>query len=471
MLYCHRTFIVGIILAVPSIALSQANWLPSVDAPPQIPAVPGAESGSISNPGNDDSRNVTDTIIGDTMFSLLPPANPNLLFGNDARRPVGSALSVPNMGMEGGLPVIYGAATVAAQAAMAYDSGYVGSGIRLFPSTVALDGTNESRRRGRTQLSAEATQLAVTLSPAAEAANGVRADFQLDFFDGVQLRLAKGQIAIGNGILYGGKTWTTFMDEYAVPTSISLDTTSAGAPFRRLAQIGYSFPIRCSTRLKGFVAIEEPTSSDFSLVDATDERIERYPTIVGRLHWANCRDWRHNSTVHLAGLLRGMGREDTAFREDFEAGWGVSLMAKFRPFRSHKHTFYAGGVVGDGIGNYLFGLSHHSGPTPTGNMPAAVPVMGKLEALRNYGAHAGYTRHWNDASATNFGYGYAFAESESVMPATTTRMLQNAWVNHQVKLSELLAVGVEYHYAYRDVRDRTEGDNHRMLFVVQLLTN
>jgi hypothetical protein len=260
------------------------------------------------------------------------------------------------------------------------------------------------------------------------------------------------------------------MDEYAVPISISADTTAAGSVFRRVAQVGYAMPICGRDDLSAFIAVEEPTTSDYTLLAAGDERIQRYPNLIGRMHWVNSRDWRYNSSLHIAGLLRGMGREDVAFVEDFDAGWGFSAMAKFRPMQSRENTYYVGAVFGEGIGNYIFGFSQDSPSTPGENMPAAVPVGGKLEAQVNYGVHAGYCRNWSDYSATSFGYGYAYAESTPDMPANAARMLQNAWVNHQVKLNELLAVGLEYHYAVRDVRNRVTGDTHRVLFVVQFLT-
>jgi hypothetical protein len=239
--------------------------------------------------------------------------------------------------------------------------------------------------------------------------------------------------------------------------------------FRRVAQLGYAFPMLESDNLRGFIAVEEPSISDYTLVSGTEEPIGRYPTLIGRLHWADSHDWRYNSSLHVAGLLRAMGREDAGFEEDFEAGWGVSVMAKLRPGMADRHTCYLGGVVGEGIGNYMFGLSHDSGPTPADNKPAAGPTGGRLRALTNYGCHVGYSYAWNNCSATNFGYGYAYAESTADMPSTSARMLQNSWVNHQVKINDLVAMGLEYHYGTREVRDGTQGDNHRVLFVMQVL--
>lgn len=484
-------FFFSSIAVFPTLAHGQADWLPEFAGPslrsvaPPPPVAGGAEGETFYPPYSDFGSELlgvspTSTVIADHVFGLTAPANPNLLFGNDANPLLGTAVRVP-YGIRGGLPLVYGGASVAAQLAVGSDSGFVGGGLRLNPSTIALNSTDEARRRQQAFFSSEGTQLAVTLAPAVEEKANARADFQLDFFDGVQLRLATGQVAVGSGVLYGGKTWTTFMDEYAVPTSIAADTTAAGTVFRRLAQLGYSFPIHHNNNFRGFIAIEEPTTSDYTVFTSrlptrSDVALQRYPTLVGRLHWVDCRDWRHNSSLHLAGMLRGMGREDDRANEDFEPGWGLTFMAKFRPTESGKNTFYAGVVAGKGIGNYIFGFSHPGSVTPNDNKPAASLSRGQLSAQKNLGAHFGFTRTWDESTSTNFGYGYAYTESTAAMPTSAARRLQNSWINHQVKLNDLVAAGLEYHYAIRDVRSSVRGqhgktgDNHRVLFVVQFLS-
>jgi hypothetical protein len=103
-------------------------------------------------------------------------------------------------------------------------------------------------------------------------------------------------------------------------------------------------------------------------------------------------------------------------------------------------------------------------------MPAAGPFAGELNALTNTGVHTGFTQQWTPAAMSNFGYGYAYAESTAAMPVTAARRLQNAWINHQVKLTDYIAIGLEYHFAQREVRSGLSGDDHRIMFVTQLLT-
>lgn len=397
----------------------------------------------------------TSSVRAAPEYILPGPANPNMMFDREpeARFGVGGARM--------GLP--FGVSTTAKVRIDAiYDTGHVGGGAKLFPSTIALDGTDAARRRGRTLITPNSTQVDLAVTPPNRSYRG---DVQLDFDDDtVRVRHLKGQVATAatGGFLYGGSSWTTFMDEHALPKSLCQDTTSAGTVFRRQAQMGYTHLFNHGW--SSSIAIENGADNDFALLTpATDERLHRYPDLITRLHWASSNDVYTNSTFHVAALVRGIGFEDVAFNERFATGWGVSTMGKIRVIG--YDTMFAGFVGGEGIGSYIYGFQ----PAAADVMPAAGPNAGAFVPLTNYGAHIGYSRVWCPGkSITNVGYGYAYAESTDDMLATSARRLQNAWINHEWRLTSVLAVGVEYHYAIREVRDGTEGDNQRFMLTVQI---
>ncbi|MEX2118045.1 MAG: hypothetical protein WD847_00430 [Pirellulales bacterium] len=399
---------------------------------------------------------ITWAAIPEPLDLMPPPANPNMLFGNEIREPPGVAALVY------GLPIVLDS-KASLRVDTAYDTGFVGSGIRLLPSTIALDGTKESRRQGQFQLGAQPSQLKF----AAVAPNGrYRGDAEIHFFDTAEIRQLKGQVALpSSDVIYGGFTWTTFMDEYAVPISMIADATSAGTVFRRQAQLGYFHVLNELWSLSA--AIEHGPNDDFTLVNTGDERLRRWPDLVLRLRWGSSPDPRVGSSLHVATLLRSIGREDVTFVEDFTTGWGISVMMKAETW-DQNHLF-VGFVGGEGIGSYIFGFTPDKAAPPD-NMPAAGPLSGNLTALANHGAHIGYQHVWcPDWSQSNIGFGYAYAETTAAMPVTAARRLKNAWINHQWRINPAISLGVEYHYADREVRSGLDGDNHRIMVVTQFL--
>src|SRR5690606_29293145 len=82
-----------------------------------------------------------------------------------------------------------------------------------------------------------------------------------------------------------------------------------------------------------------------------------------------------------AAMARFFGREDTAFVEDWTAGWGITGVVRRR--LNEQNILYAGGIVGDGIGSYVSGLDR-----------AAGPGVAQLETLEAYGGHIGLSQLW-----------------------------------------------------------------------------
>jgi hypothetical protein len=59
-------------------------------------------------------------------------------------------------------------------------------------------------------------------------------------------------------------------------------------------------------------------------------------------------------------------------------------------------------------------------------------------------------------------------ETPDLLGPTTDQRFQQAWVNYLRFFSDYMALGVEYHYGYRQVASGDQGENHRFLAVIAL---
>lgn len=334
-----------------------------------------------------------------------------------------------------------------------YDTGFVGSGVRLFPATVALDGSSLPQPSGKTTLTGGQSRLSFDAQADSEVGR-LRGYLELDFLDGdldPRLRHVYGEWNLGPTDIIGGQTWSTFMDPGSLPQLVPI-TAGAGSIFRRPSQIRISRSF--SDGLVGAVAIEDPASFDFTLPDPVNDRyLQRWPDFVARLRFQS----QDSSTLQIASLVRGIGFEDLAGEEELRTGWGLSLTSKLR--LSECCDVRTGVAGGRGIGSYLTGLA--------GDLSAAGPDTGgfrTLGAIGVFGAlHRRLTKRWQ----TNCYYGYSDVDSTPLMPATAGDTIHNCGINMIWSPRPGFGVGLEYDYVLREVADATNGENHRVQFAIQ----
>ena len=334
-----------------------------------------------------------------------------------------------------------------------YDTGFVGSGLLLFPSVVTLDGSPLAARRGRTQLTGSQSRLNFDAQAKTDLGR-LRGFAEIDFLQdrtNPRLRHAFGEWKFDESDLIGGMTWSTFMDPAALPQTVP-ETSAAGAIFRRQAQIRYTQ--RVTDCFNFSVAIEEPTSDDFTFpAPLTDQPLERWPDFVGRIRFEDA----EIGTFQIAALVRSLGFEDVTGDEHLRAGWGVS--ATLRLILCETDTLSLGVVGGRGIGGYLVGLG--------GDLSAAGPDTGGFRTLGAIGAYAAHQHRWTEQIKTNAYYGFSNAQSTSLMAPTAGDIIHNGGVNFIWSPRPGFGIGIEWSYALREVRNGTTGDNHRVQFAVQ----
>jgi hypothetical protein len=203
-------------------------------------------------------------------------------------------------------------------------------------------------------------------------------------------------------------------------------------------------------------------------ITSADKRtiLNRWPTFVARLRYQGENEW---DTYQVAGLFRRIGYEnDDTSKEYFDSSWGVSASARFK-FNEQRDAFFIGGVCGDGIGSYIYGS-----PTSVRIPTSPMPNVG-ITALRNYGAYAAINHIWTAPEAvrtlsSNFGYGYLAGQTSGKTADAENRRLHQAWANLLLDATANSAYGFEYQYGNRLVGSGKQGEDHRIMFVVQIGT-
>ena len=198
--------------------------------------------------------------------------------------------------------------------------------------------------------------------------------------------------------LLAGKNYSVFGDPGALPPTIVADGAPAGyVTARKQVQLAYLYHLSPTWRI--IPAIARPDNEDFEVIDDDEDvRLRRWPDFILNLRYQTT-DAIYDS-AQVAVVVRQMGYQGMDDVEHLATGWGVSGNLRFHT--RGLDSIRAGVVGGDGLGDYLFGL--------TGDQVAAVPIGGELVALSNIGAYAGYQFVWTEELVSTVAYGIAAVE-------------------------------------------------------------
>jgi hypothetical protein len=267
----------------------------------------------------------------------------------------------------------------------------------------------------------------------------------------------------GDNLTVGvGKAYSLFGTSGALPASLSPEVILIGAgeldDSDKRKQIRMQVNPTPGAAWGGGVAIEDPYDGDLD-IPPTDVALTRWPTLASNLVYvgANQDNW-----IQLCGLVRSLGFEqDVTGAEFFQTCWGLSAYAQLATViePDHLEGLFCGVVGGDGVGQYIHGVS-----------TSAIFDGTELASLKSVGAYAGYKQQWitanNSEFGTNLAYGYAHMESSAALDADANRKLQQGWANVLYYPIPNVAVGVEYQFGRRETQAAGDGENHRMMFVV-----
>ena len=315
-----------------------------------------------------------------------------------------------------------------------HDFDRIGSTDSFDPRTIdvtGLDGEN-------TRLHARQTRLNADLRSPTEMGE-MHAFVEGDFFgDGnaFRLRHAYGEV----GPVLGGQTWSTFMDEGAMPETLDFESPIA-FPIVRQAQIRYTHDLGDGDYAA--VALEDPNNDLVEPSGVPGVQESPVPDLNARLHLENDRG-------HVqVGLFGGI----TQFQPDVGSSdsvplWGVNLSAKARTFGT-DHAI-AQITYGDGVGRYRGGVA------------AAPDSDGDLEAVPLFGWMLGYQHDWSESYRSTLTYSAGKGDLPDGAPADANEELSYLAANLIWQFSTRAWVGIEYLHGSRETFDGADGDADRL---------
>lgn len=251
-----------------------------------------------------------------------------------------------------------------------------------------------------------------------------------------------------------GKTWSTFGDMVAVPTTIDEEGPSSGLEVRQ-PMIRYTHDF--NKRWQASLALEYVEPNFTEQGQHTDYIRQRIPDIPLNVKYS----FKNGGHLQASGILRNMYYKDNVEDNDrMVTGWGASVSGVINLCK--KTSFLFQGVYGKGIANYiqdLSGLGYDLIPNAHRN--------GRLEASNMWGGFGAIQQNWTKNLYSTIVYSYVRMESISDLAATNYKYAQYAAVNLLWNFSDFGTTGVEYVFGRRTNFDKQYGNANRLNAMVQ----
>jgi hypothetical protein len=266
-----------------------------------------------------------------------------------------------------------------------------------------------------------------------------------DFYgtnNAIRLRHAYGQYRF----LLAGQTWSTFMDEDNIPSTIDFETPLA-APVVRQGLVRLSFHPSHRTQLA--FGIEESDPEVVPPVGVAGKTEKTMPDFTGRVRFTNARG--HVQFSGFVGWTRF--RPDSGDPMDVTIG-GVLASARFRS--RGRDAVYAQASYGPGLGRYRSDLS------------AAPNESNELEAVTVSAMTLGYEHYWSPRWVSNTVVSPAWIIDPPGDSAIFDHRFVYVAANVRYWFLESRAwAGVEYLYGLREVRSGERGTANRVQVAVR----
>ena len=317
-----------------------------------------------------------------------------------------------------------------------HDFDAIGSTDSFDPRTIPTTGGAEPDQN--TRFHSRQTRFNLDVSGPTEAGD-FRAFFEGDFFgtnSTFRIRHAYGTI----GEVLGGQTWTTFMDEDAMPETLDFESPIA-FPLVRQSQIRWTHKFEDGNYAA--IAIEDPASDVLPSTGVTGATEEPIPDIAARIRWNNSRG--HTQLGMFTGVTKfdpTVGSADDAWL------WGFNLSTKITTVGDDNAIAQI--TYGDGVGRYRGGVT------------AAQDSNGNLEAVPVFGAMLSYQHYWTEKYRSTLCYAWAQGDLPSGAPTTSTDTLSYLAANWIWQYCSRGWAGVEYLHGTNIADDGADGQANRI---------
>lgn len=267
----------------------------------------------------------------------------------------------------------------------------------------------------------------------------IRTFFEGDFYgsnSSFRIRHAFGTL---KGLL-AGQTWTTFMDESALPPTLDYNEPQA-LVFERVGQVRYSHGFGESTQ--GSIALEEPTGSVSSSAGGTTET--PWPFLATRI-----RNTGGRGHVQVSGFVGSLRWRPMTDEDEDVFLWGVNAAARINTV-GEDHLILQG-VYGEGVGAYRNGTV------------AALDGSGELTVLPEYGATVSYIRQWSKKFSTHAVVNAGWVDNSEGQDGSEVESILYSALNAVWHLTPRADLGLEYLYGERADKSGATGHNNRIQF-------
>ncbi len=328
------------------------------------------------------------------------------------------------------------------KADLIYDFNAIGSTDTFDPRTIPTD----DRLGQNTRLHARETRLNLDFRPDQDC-DDLQMFVEGDFFgDGNTFRLRHAYIRTGR--LLAGQTWSTFMDESILPSTLDFESPRSILLDRR-ALLRLTQPV--TNCLSVAVALEDPQPSlDLAIAPAGGDVERLAPDLVSRFRYEAPR-W------HLQGasLARLIGFREVSGGGDEAVGWGFDFTGSFRLREVDRVLFQV--AFGEGYESYRQGLD------------GAVDANGRIELNPVLAWVVGYEVDWTDRLSSTFVYSVAEGTTASFQPANRAEALDYLAANlvYRPKTWPGVSYGIEYLYGSRTDKDFAQGIANRLQLSVR----
>lgn len=330
-----------------------------------------------------------------------------------------------------------------------HDFGAIGSQYDFVASTIPVDGgTPIDGSEGRTSFSPRASR--IWFDGRGLVGDGfVKAFISIDFFTsgdiGLNLREAYAELngLVGGGDLVAGQTYSTFVDNDALPETLDYEGPN-GSIFIRLPLLRWQRAFDSTDLLVSFEAPE----SDVEGADG----LTGWPDFSAAGRWRG--GWGH---VKVALLLREIRATPDSVSAESKLGAGGSFSGTVKVTRGGDNFVWQASY-GTGIGRYF------DDPPSDGFID---PLSGDLETLPVFGGFAGFQHWWLFNLRSTVVYSPIFVNNPASSPDDARKSTQYVAVNLIWSPYAATDFGVEWLWGQRVNEDDESGTANRIQFTAR----
>jgi hypothetical protein len=270
---------------------------------------------------------------------------------------------------------------------------------------------------------------------------------EIDFFGSNNTYTPRLRHAFGNwGAVLAGQTWSTFVDERAMPNTIDIESPNT-FPNLRVPQLRFTTHAGKNKQVSLSFAIEEVTHKILAPDSITGKENKLTPSFVSRIVYS--KEQGHIQFGVSYGLIQ---YDPDAGTEQNANLYGLSLSSKQKITK--KDALIGTVVYGNGVNIYR-----------SGNTTATFDLSGKLDVPAELGIMAAYEHYWSNqfSSTVSYGYGEQYYDDKQITPESLTHVAHYVSTNLLWWFLEKYGyAGIEYIYGSRETPTGATGAAHRL---------